>query len=171
MSKGWIKLYRSVTEHWLWKDKPFSKGQAWVDMLLMANHSNNKFVLGNELIELEKGSFITSIRKLSERWGWSRTKVIKFLDLLKKDHMISYFSDTKKTVVSIENYGFYQDIDDTKKTQKRHEDDTKVTRKSTNKNDNKNDKECIKNEYNIRHLNNNENNFDDLNIDEFLYHG
>jgi len=140
MSKGWVKLHRELQYHYLWMDKPFTKGQAWVDIILMVNHKNNKCVLGNELLEVERGSTITSIRKLCERWGWSKTKVVSFLNLLKSDNMINYFSDTKKTVLTIENYDLYQDIEDTEKTQKGHEEDTERTRKSTNKND-KNDKE------------------------------
>ena len=41
---GWIKTYRSILKHWIWEEKPFSKGQAWIDMLLLASHVNSKFV-------------------------------------------------------------------------------------------------------------------------------
>jgi hypothetical protein len=120
MQIGWIKLHRAITEHWIWEDKPFSKGQAWIDMLLMANHHDKKMFFDNNIIEIKRGSFITSIRKLSERWGWSNTKIKNFLNLLQSDGMISYFSDAKKTVITIENYNVYQDIDDAKTTVKRH---------------------------------------------------
>lgn len=139
---GWIKLYRDITDHWIWEDKPFDKRSAWIDLILMANHKDNKFVFGNELTEVKRGSFITSVRKLCDKWGWSNTKVTSFLQVLKNDNMIDYLSDTKKTVVTIVNYGLYQDINDTETTQKRHENDTETTQKHTNKNDKnvKNDK-------------------------------
>jgi hypothetical protein len=136
---GWIKLHRSITEHWLWEEKPFSKGQAWIDLLLQANHQDKKAVIGNDIIEVKRGSFVTSIRKLSERWGWSNTKIKNFLNLLQNDGMISYFSDAKKTVITIENYSLYQDLNDAKTTEKRQSNDTETTLKHTNKND-KNDK-------------------------------
>ena len=82
MSTGWIKLNRSIQENWLWEEKPFDKKSAWIDLLLMANHKNNKFPLGNEIIEVEQGSFITSEIKLMNRWGWSKTKLRNFLKLL-----------------------------------------------------------------------------------------
>lgn len=148
MQYGWIKLHRSITEHWLWEEKPFSKGQAWIDLLLQANHQDKKAVIGNDIIEVKRGSFVTSIRKLSERWGWSNTKIKNFLNLLQNDGMISYFSDAKKTVITIENYSLYQDLNDTKTTQKRQSNDTETTQKHTNKND-KNDK----NEKNIKNKN------------------
>lgn len=132
---GWIKLYRDITDHWIWQEKPFDKRSAWIDLILMANHKDNKFVFGNELTEVKRGSFITSVRKLCNKWGWSNTKVTSFLQILKNDNMIDFLSDTKKTVVTIVNYGLYQDINDTETTQKRHRNDTETTQKHTNKND------------------------------------
>lgn len=38
---GWIKIHRDILYHEIWSDKPFSKGQAWIDLILMANHSDN----------------------------------------------------------------------------------------------------------------------------------
>lgn len=105
--QGWIALHRAIQEHWLWKEKPFSKGQAWIDMLLLANHDDNKFLLGNELVKVEQGSFITSEIKLMERWGWGKSKTRAFLDLLQSDGMIVKKSDRKKTTITIVNYKEY----------------------------------------------------------------
>ena len=99
--EGWIKAHRSLLDHWLWDDKPFSKGQAWIDILMLANHADKKTVLGNDLINIERGSFITSDLKLADRWGWSKTKVRSFLSLLESDKMIVKKSDRKKTTVTI----------------------------------------------------------------------
>ena len=99
--KGWISLYRSIQDHWLWQERPFSKGQAWLDLLLLANHKDNKFLLGNELIKVKKGSFITSQKKLRERWGWGNEKIRSFLKLLEEDGMIKQHADKKKTVITI----------------------------------------------------------------------
>ena len=81
---GWVKLYRSTTENWVWNDKPFSKGQAWIDLIIMANHKDNKFPLGDKVVTVERGSLITSEVKLMERWGWSKSKVRLFLNQLQK---------------------------------------------------------------------------------------
>ena len=106
--QGWISVHRQIQNHWLWTDKPFSKGQAWIDMLMLANHVDNKILLGNELIEVKAGSFITSEVKLAERWGWSRHKVRDFLDLLQQDKMIVKKSDSKRTTIFLSNYGNFQ---------------------------------------------------------------
>ena len=41
-NQGYIKLYRSIFNHWLWQDKPFSRGQAFVDLILLANYKDKK---------------------------------------------------------------------------------------------------------------------------------
>jgi DNA replication protein DnaD len=116
-------------------------------MLLMANHDYNKFLLGNELVEIKRGSFITSELKLMERWGWSKTKVRSFLSLLEKDKMIIKKSDKKKTTIIIENYNDYQACETTEKPQKNHKETTEKPQEDTNKNDKnvENDKEDINN--------------------------
>ena len=132
--KGFIKLHRDIEEHWLWNDKPFDKRSAWIDLIMMANHDENKVVLGNQLYEVKRGQRITSIRKLGERWGWSREKVTNFLELLESDGMIQKKTDTKKTLLTIANYSKYQNRQDTEMTQKGHVNDTSMTRSDTNKN-------------------------------------
>lgn len=136
MTKGWIAIDRKIFDHWLWSDKPFSRGQAWIDLLLMANHQNNKFLLGNELLEVERGSFITSELKLMDRWGWSKSKVRYFLNALESDSMLVKKSDRKKTTITIVNYSAYQDLQTTEEPQKNHRKTTKRPQKDTNNNDN-----------------------------------
>ncbi|WP_317411739.1 hypothetical protein [Clostridium baratii] len=155
MVEGWLKLYRSIKGHWLWEDKPFSRGQAFIDLLLMVNHKDNKILFNGELIEVKRGSRITSLRQLSEGWGWSTSKTKKFLELLEKEKMITIKSDNKKTLVTIENYGLYQDVGNTEETEKKQERNTEEIQKKIKKNSkenqkktNKNDKEGYKNEKN-----------------------
>lgn len=146
MVEGWLKLYRSIQNHWLWEDKPFSRGQAFVDLLLMANHKDNKILFNGELIEIKRGSRITSLRQLSDAWGWSTTKVKKFLELLEKENMITVKSDNKKTLVTIENYGVYQEVGNTEETQEKQQSNTDVTQKKIKKNSEKNQKKTNKND-------------------------
>lgn len=171
MEEGWIKLHRAIQEHWLWDDEPFTRGQAFIDLLLIVNHKDKKIMFNGELIEVKRGSKITSLRQLSDRWKWSTNKVKKYLEQLQKDGMINYKSDNKKTLLTIENYGVYQGQGNTEETQKKQERNTEETekehrsdteeiqkkfksdaeenQKKTNKNDKeyiKNDKECNKKE-------------------------
>lgn len=144
--EGWVKAHRSLLEHWLWQEKPFSRGQAWIDMLLLANHSGNKALIGNDLVYVERGSFITSDLKLSGRWGWSKTKVRDFLKLLEKDGMIIKNSDRKKTTIIVVNYDNFQDMKTSKEPQEYHVETTERPQKNTNKN--------VKNDKNEKKVNN-----------------
>lgn len=139
--QGWISLHRKIQCHPFFLEKrQFSKFEAWVDLLLSANHKDNKFLLGNELIEVTRGSFITSELKLMDRWGWSKTKVRSFLQLLEFEQMIVKKSDKKKTTITICNYCDYQKLETTEKPQKDHKETTKEPQKDTNNNDNNDNK-------------------------------
>ncbi|MBS4535965.1 hypothetical protein GOQ29_10110 [Clostridium sp. D2Q-14] len=130
---GWISLHRKIQNHWIWQEKPFDKRSAWFDLILLANYKDNKFLLGNELIEVKRGSLIISELKLMERWGWSKTKVRNFLKLLEEDNMIIKKSDTKKTTLTIVNYSDYQDVETAKRPQEDHEKTTKEPPKDQKK--------------------------------------
>ena len=139
--KGWVAIYRQVQDHWLWQDKPFSKGQAWIDMLLLANHDDNKFLLGNELVEVKCGSFITSELKLMERWGWSKRKTRTFLELLQSDGMIVKISDRKRTTINIVKYEDYAVLRTTSEPQADYNQTTSEPQADTNNNDNNDNNE------------------------------
>ena len=83
MNKGWISLYRKMTDHWLYtEERTFSRYEAWIDLLLMANYGDKKVIMDGQLVMVKRGTFITSIRKLCKKWNWSNTKVVSFLKLL-----------------------------------------------------------------------------------------
>ncbi|PKE12788.1 DNA replication protein DnaD [Macrococcoides caseolyticum] len=153
---GWISLHRSIEKHWLYEEeRKFSRFEAWVDLLLMVNHSDNKTMIDGKLVTVKRGQRITSLRKLGDRWNWSLTKVDAFLKLLEEDKMIVLKKDTKKTLVTIVNYDIYQNNDlekrhrkdsektvkehrkDSEKTVKEHRKDSEKTQKKTNNNVNK----------------------------------
>ena len=104
--KGYIKLYRDIRSHWIWSDPDYLR--AWVDLLMMVNHEDKQILFNKKLITVKRGSRITSIRKLAERWGWSRGRVARFLDMLEQDHMIATRRTTQKTLINVINYSFYQ---------------------------------------------------------------
>lgn len=137
MAKGWVVIYRSIMDNPLWEDKPFSRGQAWIDMILLASHKDTEFYFDGDMVPVEKGQIITSKRKLGDRWGWSNSKVNKFLNELEKVGMLVQKSDTKKTTIKIVKYEQYQgfgSIEVVEKTsqktsQKRHRNITQASQK------------------------------------------
>lgn len=122
LAKGYVKLFRSITDNFLWTDKPFAFGQAWIDLILMVNHEDRDIIFNKRLLHISRGSVVTSSRKLAERWGWKRDKVLYFLRTLQSQGMISVKSDSQKTVITLGNYVLYQgsgkSISDTLPTRK-----------------------------------------------------
>lgn len=153
MAIGWISIHRELRDCWVANDKPYNYMAAWVDLLLMASHKDTKLLFDGNLIDVKRGSFITSILKLSDRWGWSRTKTKKFLDMLVSDNMIEYKSDNKKTAINIVNYSKFQDVDEEKKQQKdnkkaseEHQKNIRKTSEEHQKDTINNDKQCNNND-------------------------
>lgn len=116
---GWIKLSRSMVNHWLWSYTPFTFGQAWIDLLLLANYEDKKTVINGKLVTLKRGDVNLSFTYLAERWKWNRKKVTKFFGLLKSDEMVTTNVTTHGTTISIVNYDNFQCLGTTKGTTKR----------------------------------------------------
>jgi uncharacterized phage protein (TIGR02220 family) len=100
----------------LWKEKPYDKARAWVDILLLANHEDNKCLIGGELKVIERGQLATTITTLANRWGWNRKTVSSFLNVLSADNMITQERTKRGITVTVENYGIYQDYGTTERT-------------------------------------------------------
>lgn len=105
---GWIKLHRKVLDCWIWQEKPYDKARAWVDLLLLAMHHDKKLLIENEVVIVPRGSFMTSIVKLANRWGWSRCKAMRYLELLESEQMLNTKRTPKGTLVTIVKYEDYQ---------------------------------------------------------------
>jgi hypothetical protein len=127
--KGYILLRSKIQDHWLWSDKPFSKGQAWVDLLLMARWKDEPDYVNvkDTLVTVNRGQLIRSKKTLAERWGWSTKKVTNFLQILKKENQIKTCSDNKTTYISIVNYNDYQSQETQRKTRGKPKENQKKT--------------------------------------------
>ena len=111
MSSGWIKLHRKILDCFIWQDKPYDKARAWIDLLLIAMHHDKKMLIDDEVVIIQRGSFMTSIVKLADRWGWSRNKVVRYLDMLESEQMLNTKRTPKGTLITIVKYDDYQLID------------------------------------------------------------
>lgn len=108
LSSGWIKLHRKILDCFIWQDKPYDKARAWIDLLLIAMHHDKKMLIDDEVVMIQRGSFMTSIVKLADRWGWSRNKVVRYLDMLESEHMLNTKRTPKGTLITIVKYDDYQ---------------------------------------------------------------
>ncbi|EGC7855523.1 DnaD domain protein [Listeria monocytogenes] len=166
MSSGWIKIYRSLQEHWIWENEKYLKW--WLDLLLLANHQDRDILINGELITIKRGQKHTSELWLSNRWNADRKQVRKFLELLKKNDMITITKSRQKgTTYEISNYNDFQGISEEIRTTKGTTiDTTEDTTKEHQMVQRKGHKQELKN-LRIKELKNDINNNSDLNFKDF----
>lgn len=97
-------LHRSLLNHWIWLSESFTQGQAWVDMVLLANHASGKMMIKGQLVKIERGQLGRSKLNLAKRWRWSRGKLNRFLSRLEMEHMIVQQAGHLTTVITLCNY-------------------------------------------------------------------
>lgn len=153
---SWIKVFRNIENSWIWEEKPFSRGQAWIDLLLLAKFRDESFFSrrGN-LVDGKRGHVYKSISSLANRWGWSRKKVDHFFDQLAADNMIKVNKKraSEETSIFIVNYSKYQIFGTGKRTSEEQAGDKSGTseeqvehiyKNNKNNKEYKNDKEIKK---------------------------
>jgi hypothetical protein len=121
---GWIKLYRKITENPLYFSEPFTRLQAWIDLLVVANNEENYIYVRGNKVQVKRGQIAKTQDTLAERWKWSRGKVIRFLDELQKNGQIVQQKSRLITLISIINYERYQCGSTTDSTSNGTSDDT-----------------------------------------------
>ena len=106
--EGYLKLQRKFYDHWLWDEKrTFSKAEAWLDLLQLAAFAPSKRMIRGQLIRLDEGECVASVRYLGERWQWGKDKVAKFMSLLESDAMIRRMSRQGETILILCKYKEY----------------------------------------------------------------
>lgn len=118
MDRGWFSVNRELFEHWLWKDKPFNRGCAWIDLLGLANHADTEETIRGKVVKCNRGDVNRSFRYLANRWGWSVGKVQRFISALEKEEMVTQKEVQGETVIRINNYEKYQKNNQKNETQK-----------------------------------------------------
>ena len=141
MDIGYIKLYRKITNSFVWTNPNMLK--LWMLCLMKANHKENRFLFNGKEIHVSSGEFVTGRDTIAKEYneGMTRDQQIvgrtlwRWLKKFEDEQMLSIKSTTKYSVVSIKNWHEYQ-VNDQQLSINRP---TTVHQLSTNKND-KNDK-------------------------------
>lgn len=123
-SSGWIKLHRSVFDNDLWMSEPFTKGQAWIDLIGNANHRPGVVWVRGVDISVDRGQIAWSELTMAKRWKWSRDKVRRYLRMLKTRHMIIQQKNNYTSITTICNYELYQSGDTPDETPNNTPDET-----------------------------------------------
>lgn len=147
MHRGYIKLWRKSWDHPFYhENRPATKREAWEDILAMANHKDEKVLVGNKVIQCGRGQSVKSLDSWGRLWNWSRHKVRDFLLICKDLNQITYENLTVTVRVTVCNYQIYNDQPNRQGTDKERIGNGQGTDRDTNKNV-KNDKNDKKNTY------------------------
>lgn len=102
ITEGWIKLHRSLIE-WEWYSDIPTK-VLFLHILIMANYEDKKW----HGIEIKRGSFITSVNKLSVETGLSKQTIRTSLKKLEISKEINIQTTNKYTLLIVCKYDCYQ---------------------------------------------------------------
>ena len=137
---GKFQIDRKLLTSDLWLSEPFTRGQAWVDLIGLANHRDGFYRSRGVKVEVKRGQCGWSEMSLAKRWRWSRGKVRRFLNELKSVQQIEQQTTNVTSLISIINYDEYQFNSTTDGTANGHQTVQQTdTKRYTNNNDN-NDK-------------------------------
>ena len=129
---GFIKLHRTLL------DNPISKkpqyAWLWTVLLLMANHKPNKFMWNGEIIIIKEGQLITGRKQLSQKTGIPESTIERILKFLENEHQIGQQKTNKFRLITIINWGKYQQRRTAERTTSGQQADTNKNDKNEKKN-------------------------------------
>lgn len=134
---GWVRFYRS-TLGWEWFCDPLTL-QLWVVCLLKANYTPTRW----QGIEIERGSFVTSVDGLCEATKQTPRQIRTRLARLQASGEISIRATNRKSIITVCKFDVYQptDGDSDKRPTNSYEGFSGVSGKKGAKIDEQNDKQ------------------------------
>lgn len=110
MKGGFVAIRRETLDHYLVGDERHFRPWCW--LISTACWKPTKFNIKGQTVVLERGQLCASIRQMADAWGWSKSAVERFLTRLETETMIERKAGQGRSIISICNYGKYQDVSD-----------------------------------------------------------
>lgn len=157
--KGWIKLHRKIRDSSIFNDHQLFR--LWMICLTEATHKERDQLIDKQTVHLMPGEFVTGRYDIHELYNnglkhsdkvTGEKTVYRWLEKLQSSGFLTIKKTNKFSIVSIDNWAFYQGDDsnndhqiDQQMTIKRPSDDQQMTTNKNVKNieNVKNDKEAI----------------------------
>lgn len=119
---GYVAMARDWQDHDLFEGDEFSRRDAWAWLIAQAAWKPTLVRVKGSKVELKRGELCFSQRFLASKWGWSKSRVERFLSLLCDEGMITARSKIGATtshtadhpagqgqrIITICNYDKYQ---------------------------------------------------------------
>lgn len=139
---GWIKLYRKTIKSDMYKSLNSKQRDVMMTLLMMVNHKENEWEWNGQIFKTKPGQVVTSIAKIKENCASDVSLQSVRTALLKLEKWGFLTNESTKTgrLITIVNWGVYQDGED--QTNKENNKELTKHQQRTNKEltTNKNDK-------------------------------
>ncbi|MEK5068072.1 DnaD domain-containing protein [Sporosarcina sp. FSL K6-1508] len=147
MQKGWIKLHRKLLDNPIWQDPHYMK--LWMYCLLQASHAEHDQLVGNQIIKLLPGQFVTGRISLAEEMNrgvapkkrQSESTWWRDLKRFEEWGMLNIKANSKYSIVTVGNWALYQETEkemDSKRTADEQQVNSEWTASEQHLNTNKN---------------------------------
>ena len=104
LQNGFIALHRSLLS-WGWHADP-ATGWLFVNLLLMANWTDSEW----QGMTIKRGQLVTGRKALAAQTGLSERQIRTALDHLKSTNELTIKTTNKFSLITIVNYGKFQDV-------------------------------------------------------------
>ena len=108
---GWIKLYRKTLKSDMYKSLNSKQRDVMMALLMMVNHKDQEWEWNGEIFKTKPGQVVTSIAKIKENCASDVSLQSVRTALLKLEKWGFLTNESTKTgrLITIVNWGFYQD--------------------------------------------------------------
>ncbi|TQR21821.1 DnaD domain-containing protein [Psychrobacillus vulpis] len=111
---GWISLHRKIMDNPIYSNAFMLK--LWIHCLMKASHKEHEQLVGNQMVKLEPGQFVTGRNALAEEFnkGAKKDEVISAITLwrwlknFEEWQMLNIKTTTKYSVVTVINWSEHQ---------------------------------------------------------------
>lgn len=131
--EGWIKLHRKLLDNPIVFKDPDHLA-VWMYLLLNATHTNYDTIFKNERTLLKPGQLITGRKSISQKTKVNESKVQRILKTFENEQQIEQQTSNSNRLISILNWGSYQNNEQQIEQQVNNERTTSEQRVNTNKN-------------------------------------
>ena len=136
MNTGYIKLYRKVTNSFVWTNSDMFK--LWILCLMKASHEDRKFLFNGQEVRLTSGQFVTGAHAIAKEYneGASSDKAIawrtlwRWLKKFENEELLTIQSNARYSVITIKNWSDYQSGDKPLTSQRQSSDKPLTTYKN-----------------------------------------
>jgi len=125
MTNGYIKLFRSFREWYGYGNE--KRVALWIELLLLASHTENRFIFNGSPVTVMPGQFITGRKKLSLATGISESYIEDLLTEFEKEGQIQQQKSTTSRMITIVKWEEYQSCDSGKTAERQPSDNGATT--------------------------------------------